>query len=752
MQKYSNNSIMSKFIKNLLYRTYIPTCDTVNSGDFIIEGFDYVYETNLIRCTKTGYIGGIFHQDVEYGTVYGKNRSYNRYLKMTTQIPNVNLYNSIDDIPDDLNPFAVLDIPHRTLYVYYSLYKFTGNENYTLTPDNKSLILRNTGQPVKSGYYGLYDYKSFSNALAKSSSEDQLSYATITLFENNNYITINNYRAISGVQDVNSFKEWSVKQKMYYSYAVNTPMVMSNLTDEQLTLLFDDPSGSTKIVTYNYPIYNMIFRLEGFYPVEYVTPVEFNVKRDVDVVNNGITFTLHPDGTISIDGTATADTYYVMDSDFDSSSLEGYLFSGFQSNSISEVYIRISNSDYTTIYQEISTNDTEIRNSGVGLTYSIYIPSGQTVENYTLSPMIRSPEEISDEYETYHDPYEGISKITENVINSARYAVIGSYQWGRLYNKYTQNFISSSNYYDIELHNYFGKYLRALRDVKGIDLMPYYNIYSGDYISNYRITDGGFEEYYNNTYKLLKVPIRFNKKYTIAIDCPSQVWMCPALFVGNLPLIIRSRSGAAAGMDIDMTGRLNSYGSYVRSFNSLTFTSPVLFSVDNTSVSKNYGNPDCAYFNQYERNLVLLIQLPVNNNSSIVILEGDYTDTRSKKVVNNSDLWQLHDVDLNRVFCSNLSLLQMDTEENYVYSDRIVEYLLWNVINPHDRIDGNIKYIEQLAPNLSPPQYTFGVWNNYVRSKLYEFSTSNPNSRKLDMNGFVDKDTEKLLENQLFKY
>ena len=183
----------------------------------------------------------------------------------------------------------------------------------------------------------------------------------------------------------------------------------------------------------------------------------------------------------------------------------------------------------------------------------------------------------------------------------------------------------------------------------------------------------------------------------------------------------------------------------------MSFRSPVTYKVDNTSMTTTYGDPDCAYFQQYERDLCLLIQLPAINTSSIVILEGDYTNTNSKQVINNAEVWQLHDVELNRVFCSNLSLLQFSTHVNYVYSDRLIEYMLWNVICTHDKIYNNFEYVQELAPNLNPSNYVLGAWNNYMRSQLYTFSTSASKSKRLDLNGFVDKDTENLLMKQLFR-
>lgn len=749
MQRYSNNSLMSKFIKNLLYHVYIPTCDTVSIGDFIIKDFDYVYETNVIKCTQTGYLGGKFHQDIEYGTVYGKNRLYNRLLASTTQQPFVYMYESESDIDYDGIPFAVLNIPERKLTVNYSLYKFNGTETYTTGSTPNQLILQNPGFTVKSNYTGLDDSKCFCNALTKETSSATLKYTTITLFENNNNIYFNSYTSLKGVTDIDSFKQWTVDNNLYYSYPLEIPHVINNLTDDDLRLLFDGLQEGNNVIVYNYPIYNMIFKLEEVYPVEYVIPKGEKVSRSVNNTVNGIRYTVHPDGSISINGTATADSYFTFDSNFNSTELVGYIFNGLDENSSATVEIRITNSDYTTIYQTINENNEEIFNSGTSCSFSIFIPQGQSVSNYLMYPMIRKSTEATDSYVRYEEPYYGIVSIKETMVDVAQYVVLNSFEWGTIYNKYSQNYITDSNYYDNNLHSYFGKFLRCFRDVKGIDLMPYFNLYNNDYLSNYSIDYDGVEHYYNNTYKILKVPIRFNKKYTIAIDCSSEVWICPAFFIKDNPVIIKSSSGL---QDLDLSTRLNEYGKYSKNYNSLSFRNPILYEVKNTSTNSTYKESmeDCAYFQQYERDLVLLIQLPISNNSSVVILEGDYTDTQSTKVLSNDQLWKLHETELNKVLCSNLSLLQFSTKENYVYSDRIIEYLLWNVITSQDTVSENVEYVQNLSPVLSPDNYTFGVWNNYMRSKLFNFSLTQKNSNKLDMNGFVDKDTEKLLIHQVF--
>lgn len=746
MQKYFGNPLIGKFMNNVLYNVYIPTCNTVNQGDFIIKGFDYVYETNLIKCTKTGFLGGRYKQDVEYGLVYGKNRLFNRYVDLTKLNIFANTFTS-EYVPTGDTPFAQLDLVTKRITYYYGLYKFDGTEEYTENIDGNILTMTHRGDTVRSNYSGLDDFKTLCNKLTKTAENVLYSYATITLFENDDLIHINNYKKIAGVSSIDTFRQWTVNQHVYYSYPLEYPVISEVLSDEVVKTLIDGLDDDIQTFVYNEPLYNMIYN-DNRVRINFVTTKNTTEERSFIVVNNGIMYTTHSDGSVDISGTATADSYLTINLNFNSEQFEGYLFSGFDATQQEVVKVRITNVSLDYTYQEIHFNNEPIQNNGTSVAISLFVSEGITIENYTFYPMIRDSSVTSSEYVPYEDAKYMISKLSESIVDTAKYTVISSYEWGKIYNKYTENFISTSDYWDSEVHKYLGKFLRALRDVKGIDLMPYYNMYTGEYLANFKIDGEGLQDYYNNTYKILKVPIKFNKTYTIAIDCPSEVYMCPAFFRGNMPIIFKTGS---TGESVNMTDRFNSFGSYIRNFSSMSFRSPVTYKVDNTSMTTTYGDPDCAYFQQYERDLCLLIQLPAINTSSVVILEGDYTNTNSKQVINNAEAWQLHDVELNRVFCSNLSLLQFSTHVNYVYSDRLIEYMLWNVICTHDKIYNNFEYIQQLAPNLDPSNYTLGAWNNYMRSQIYTFSTSASKSKRLDLNGFVDKDTENLLMKQLFR-
>ena len=57
MQSIGDNNMIGGFIQNLIASTPLPIYDTVSTGDLIIACNYYIYDFNLIECTKTGYIG-----------------------------------------------------------------------------------------------------------------------------------------------------------------------------------------------------------------------------------------------------------------------------------------------------------------------------------------------------------------------------------------------------------------------------------------------------------------------------------------------------------------------------------------------------------------------------------------------------------------------------------------------------------------------------------------------------------------------
>ena len=54
--------------------------------------------------------------------------------------------------------------------------------------------------------------------------------------------------------------------------------------------------------------------------------------------------------------------------------------------------------------------------------------------------------------------------------------------------------------------------------------------------------------------------------------------------------------------------------------------------------------------------------MPMNNSSSITVLEGDYTELRTKKQYNPEYVENLSDAQLNSLLLSKISLLQFNDE------------------------------------------------------------------------------------------
>lgn len=208
-----------------------------------------------------------------------------------------------------------------------------------------------------------------------------------------------------------------------------------------------------------------------------------------------------------------------------------------------------------------------------------------------------------------------------NIIECTKTGIIGQDAKFKIINQYDRydpdirvadTFLSKDKYYDSDTHERLGKFLRYYRDIKGIDLMSLYNCYSKRQNLEYNLLDDGLTSVRSDSYKIYQIPILFNHKYTVAIDCPGTVKMCPAIL--NEDDYVYS--------DEENLTSLLLLSNPIQVYASMQFLSPVIFEVNNEN----------SRLQKYEENLALLIQLPSNNDSSIVVLEGDYTDKSRKRI------------------------------------------------------------------------------------------------------------------------
>ncbi len=305
-------------------------------------------------------------------------------------------------------------------------------------------------------------------------------------------------------------------------------------------------------------------------------------------------------------------------------------------------------------------------------------------------------------------------------------------------NKVFYKYRSNTNYYDGETHKHLGNYIRYFKNKTGIDLMPFYNCYTSDVIEGMYLQPPKKDSptyilETNDSYKVLAIPIKFNKTYTIAVDCGEPVQMRAVIYDKNAGMIVDNSGGY-------YSDRLES--SYTRIFSSL-FSRPFTFKVE---------TEDYALYQQ-QRNLHLLIQIPSHNNSSISVLEGKYTDLH---VVHTNE----NTVRSVRPF-RNLSLLNFNTKQSYAFSDRLVEYLLLNVITSQEEISDNLDRVQSALADerlgrrpvdtvydslVDNHRVTLGAWGESLQQAVLRVVEDNSTSYYFrDQDGNVNKDMEKFL-------
>ena len=373
------------------------------------------------------------------------------------------------------------------------------------------------------------------------------------------------------------------------------------------------------------------------------------------------------------------------------------------------------------------------KNNIIKCTKSGIIKMPEIEPNYNAYYKNGSIEVIPSEVDDKSDKYENI--IANSVkLEKGSFKIIDTYDFGKYYPKFTELYYSKYGYYDSQTHEYLGKLLRLYRDILEINLMPYYNCVSGNYISGIVIYPDKIKEEPSDNYKTFKIPIKFNTNYTLAIDSNSNVKTATVLLSGNhiIEDIQYYKSGSLLTFNPNDVVMKN-----INIFSSTSFKQPKLVGIN---ILKD---ENASIIEKYERYLYLLIQIPRTNNSSVVLLEGDYTNVKAENVYSIEGIQEFNDLELSDIMTSDLSLLQMNDNITYPFADRLIEYLLLNVINPRDEVTKNIGRVQDLFINYDS---IHEVWNNTLRSNIYIGYQKNDMIRRLDLNGFVDIDTERLMK------
>ena len=335
----------------------------------------------------------------------------------------------------------------------------------------------------------------------------------------------------------------------------------------------------------------------------------------------------------------------------------------------------------------------------------------------------------------------------------------------------------TGNSYDSHTHEYLGDYLRFIRDYKGLNLMSLYNCYSNSFPRNmyYESKPSNSEntgtEQNNKTktpsfvfdttdpsYKIIMVPVKANKVYTIALDCSISYEIACGFYDRSL----------ITNLSSDFMEK-----TYKR-ISSSSFSSPYLY--DGLVIKPEDPLYKTEVMN--ENNLKLFIKLPASNQSSIVVLEGSYLNCNDWSFATfeksgTADIFKAKynysvinsypegvnssEIDYTSLLKSKNSLLYMNTGISYPFSDRLIEYLVHNTIDITETIPENIKRMQwsllerykegKKDSGLSSIGKAYGIWDKKYSVILYNLALKEGLlDSKSDILGYVDKDIENKLE------
>lgn len=294
--------------------------------------------------------------------------------------------------------------------------------------------------------------------------------------------------------------------------------------------------------------------------------------------------------------------------------------------------------------------------------------------------------------------------------------------------------ISSSVLYDSATHKFLGDYLRFLQSDIGLNLLPYYNCFNYESTSDFTLDDSkdsGYEFVTNPFYKVLLVPIRYNRKYSIYIDSESPVYMKSVIY-GDFGMVKYN--------EIYLTNILNDK---IKKYSVSSFTTPIKFSVSNDFLSEPGGLSKAKLLEMHERELYIAIQLPKTNKSSVVVLEGDYGiefKTKSTDSLISAGDFVLDSSGIS--YCTNGGFLGNSSEPTIPIENMLSSYGECYLCgdNVVSMPDGSFGIPASVADNT----YSYYRTNfSYSSMTVGEYSSLSPDSFvQLDEDGYVTFDSD----------
>ena len=372
---------------------------------------------------------------------------------------------------------------------------------------------------------------------------------------------------------------------------------------------------------------------------------------------------------------------------------------------------------------------------------------------------------------------------------------------------FTKTLKLTNSYYDSHTHAYLGEYLRFIRDYKDLNLMSMYNCFNNNVVSSLSFTfkyGNGIKRFNTDSnYKIYSVPVKFDKNYTIAFSTNTPVEIICGIY----------SKGIVKSDDINIL-----YATTYERISCSNFKKPFIYNKLKSDALKT------KFFYEHEQDLKLFIKVPLDNKTSFTVLEGEYLNTNEKYLFYKKDsegevanlptwkhkktvfnfrmpkpveepgkeypllygprtqtVYKLHTdfetVDTtginNMFFSSSLQLLEINSEISFPFADRLIEYLLDNVVTNIETIGDNIERVQEalikrqddsryvktiingkeVTEKLDTPTKSgildykhAGLWEDRYKGVLYNVAAEEGViDNEFDVLGYLDKDVENKL-------
>lgn len=178
------------------------------------------------------------------------------------------------------------------------------------------------------------------------------------------------------------------------------------------------------------------------------------------------------------------------------------------------------------------------------------------------------------------------------------------------------------------------------------------------------------------------------------------------------------------------------------------YYSPIL-SYEEKSYIYDITEENCALYDFCEDNLYMLIQVPKDYESSIIILEGDYTNTKAEKIIDSNSVDLLPKPMVDYLYTENLRLMQMGSSKIKPFSDALIEFLTWNAINNLDSINNNMDRLLLALRNITYELHLEAKFANYwfpqYRQIVFNLIRKSRNLPVTDNLGYITREVEQVI-------